>query len=92
MENDPAPRSRGAFGCGRIGDVCRRGVYAQSGVVGNVPAGAQVLGSPALPAGEARRVMATLPRVPALLHTVRRLEKRVAELERRLAMADDTRR
>jgi UDP-3-O-[3-hydroxymyristoyl] glucosamine N-acyltransferase len=73
-----------------VGDGAQVG--AQSGVVGNVPAGAQVFGSPALPAGEARRVVATLPRVPALLHTVRRLEKRVAELERRLAMADDTRR
>jgi UDP-3-O-[3-hydroxymyristoyl] glucosamine N-acyltransferase len=66
-----------------IGDGARVG--AQSGVHRDVPAGAAVFGSPALPATEARRTMAALPRVPELLRTVRRLERRVAALEQRLA-------
>jgi hypothetical protein len=37
-----------------------------------------------MPAAEARRAMAAFPRLPELLRTVRALERRVAELERRL--------
>jgi UDP-3-O-[3-hydroxymyristoyl] glucosamine N-acyltransferase len=59
-------------------------IGSQSGVNRDVPAGAQVLGSPAIPVTEARRTLVALPRVPELLRTVRALERRVADLERRL--------
>ena len=65
-----------------IGDGARIG--AQAGVAGNVPAGATLLGSPAIEVGAARRALVAFPRLPELLRTVRRLEKRVAELELRL--------
>ena len=68
-----------------VGDGARIG--SQAGVVSDVPAGATVLGSPAIDAGQARRALVTLPRLPELIKTVRRLEKRVAELEARLATA-----
>jgi UDP-3-O-[3-hydroxymyristoyl] glucosamine N-acyltransferase len=64
-----------------VGDGAQIG--AQAGVHRDVPAGAQVLGSPAIPVSEARRSMVALPRLPELLRTVRALERRVAELERR---------
>jgi UDP-3-O-[3-hydroxymyristoyl] glucosamine N-acyltransferase len=90
----------GIAGSSRIGDLAVLGgqvgvadhvtigagaqVGAQSGVAADVPAGGRVLGSPAIPAAQARRAMAAGPRVPELLHALRRLERRVAELERRL--------
>ncbi len=64
-----------------VGDDARVG--AQSGLHRDVPPGTQVLGTPALPAGEARRTMAALPRLPELVRTVRAIERRLAELERR---------
>ena len=65
-----------------IGDGAQVG--AQSGVHRDVPAGASVLGSPAGPAGEARRAMMAFPRLPGLLRTVRALERRLAALTARL--------
>jgi UDP-3-O-[3-hydroxymyristoyl] glucosamine N-acyltransferase len=59
-------------------------VYAQSGIGGDVAAGSIVSGSPAFEAGEWRRAVTAFPRLPEILKTVRRLEKRVAELEERL--------
>jgi len=59
-------------------------VYAQSGIGGDVAAGSIVSGSPAFEAGEWRRAITAFPRLPEILKTVRRLEKRVAELEQRL--------
>ena len=69
-----------------IGDGAQVG--AQAGVHGEVTAGQAVWGSPAMEAAAARRVAAALPRIPELLYAVRRLERRVAELERRLRGAD----
>lgn len=57
-------------------------VYAQSGIGGDVAAGSVVSGSPAFEAGDWRRAITAFPRLPEILKTVRRLEKRVAELER----------
>ncbi|MBM3779294.1 MAG: UDP-3-O-(3-hydroxymyristoyl)glucosamine N-acyltransferase [Acidimicrobiia bacterium] len=57
-------------------------VYAQSGVGGDVPAGAVISGSPAYDARRWRRTVAMLPKLPDLLQTVRRLEARIATLER----------
>jgi UDP-3-O-[3-hydroxymyristoyl] glucosamine N-acyltransferase len=59
-------------------------VYAQSGIGGDVAAGSIVSGSPAFEAGEWRRAITAFPRLPEIQKTVRRLEKRVAELEQRL--------
>jgi UDP-3-O-[3-hydroxymyristoyl] glucosamine N-acyltransferase len=66
-------------------------VYAQSGIGGDVAAGSVVSGSPAFEAGEWRRAITAFPRLPEILKTVRRLEKRVAELERLLPGGDDER-
>ncbi|MGH7268515.1 MAG: UDP-3-O-(3-hydroxymyristoyl)glucosamine N-acyltransferase [Candidatus Rokuibacteriota bacterium] len=65
-----------------IGDGAQVG--GQSGVHRDIPAGQAVFGSPALPAAEGFRATAALPRLPELLRAVRGLERRVAELERRL--------
>jgi UDP-3-O-[3-hydroxymyristoyl] glucosamine N-acyltransferase len=66
-----------------LGDGAQVG--AQAGVAYDIERGAQVLGSPAVPVAQARRLFAAQARLPDLLRTVRQLEKRVAELERRLA-------
>jgi UDP-3-O-[3-hydroxymyristoyl] glucosamine N-acyltransferase len=65
-----------------IGDGAQVG--SQAGVTRDVPAAAQVLGSPAIPVAEARRALLSLPRLPELLREVRALERRITELERRL--------
>jgi len=53
-------------------------VVAQSGVHGTVAAGELIAGTPHIPHAAWRRVAAALPRLPALLRTVRRLEKALA--------------
>ena len=65
-----------------VGDGAKVG--AQSGVHRNVPAGAAVIGTPAIPAEAGIRVMAALARLPAMLRDVRALGHRLAALERRL--------
>jgi UDP-3-O-[3-hydroxymyristoyl] glucosamine N-acyltransferase len=57
-------------------------VYAQSGIGGDVEAGARISGSPAFAAGEWLRAVTAFPKLPDLLKTVRELKKRVDELER----------
>ncbi len=56
-------------------------VYAQSGVGGDVEAGARISGSPAFEAREWLRTITAFPKLPELLKTVRQLEKRLAALE-----------
>jgi len=56
-------------------------VYAQSGIGGDVAAGARVSGSPAFAANEWLRAISALPRLPELLKTVRELKKKLEELE-----------
>ena len=58
-------------------------VYAQSGIGGDVEAGARISGSPAFPANEWLRAVTTFPKLPDLLKTVRELKKKVDELEKR---------
>jgi UDP-3-O-[3-hydroxymyristoyl] glucosamine N-acyltransferase len=58
-------------------------VYAQSGIGGDVDAGARISGSPAFPANEWLRAVTAYPKLPELLRTVRELKKRVDELEKR---------
>ncbi len=57
-------------------------VYAQSGIGGDVPAGARISGSPAFAANEWLRAITAFPRLPELLKTVRELKKKVEELEK----------
>jgi UDP-3-O-[3-hydroxymyristoyl] glucosamine N-acyltransferase len=56
-------------------------VYAQSGIGGDVAAGARISGSPAFAAGEWLRAATAFPRLPDLLKSVRELKKKVDELE-----------
>lgn len=56
-------------------------IYAQSGIGGDVEAGAVMSGSPAFDAKDWLRAITAFPKLPALLRTMRQLEKRVAELE-----------
>jgi UDP-3-O-[3-hydroxymyristoyl] glucosamine N-acyltransferase len=56
-------------------------VYAQSGIGGDVAPGARISGSPAFEAGEWLRAITAFPRLPELLKTLRKLEKRIEELE-----------
>jgi len=57
-------------------------VYAQSGIGGDVAAGARISGSPAFAATQWLRAITALPKLPELLKTLRELKKRVDERER----------
>jgi UDP-3-O-[3-hydroxymyristoyl] glucosamine N-acyltransferase len=56
-------------------------VYAQSGIGGDVEAGACISGSPAFPTKEWLRAVTAFPKLPELLRTVRELKKKVDELK-----------
>jgi UDP-3-O-[3-hydroxymyristoyl] glucosamine N-acyltransferase len=56
-------------------------VYAQSGIGGDVAAGARVSGSPAFAANEWLRATTAFPKLSELMKTIRELKKRVEELE-----------
>ncbi|TMQ60377.1 MAG: UDP-3-O-(3-hydroxymyristoyl)glucosamine N-acyltransferase [Candidatus Eisenbacteria bacterium] len=56
-------------------------VGAQSGVSKSVKPGERMFGYPALPLGQAKRIEASIRNLPELIQTVRRLKRRVAELE-----------
>ncbi|MBZ5576617.1 MAG: UDP-3-O-(3-hydroxymyristoyl)glucosamine N-acyltransferase [Acidobacteriia bacterium] len=56
-------------------------VYAQSGIGGDVAAGARISGSPAFAANEWLRAITAFPRLPELLRTLRELKRKVEELE-----------
>jgi len=58
-------------------------VYAQSGIGGDVEAGARISGSPAFGAAEWLRAVTAFPRLPEILKTIRELKKKVDELEKR---------
>jgi UDP-3-O-[3-hydroxymyristoyl] glucosamine N-acyltransferase len=57
-------------------------VYAQSGIGGDVEAGARISGSPAFAANEWLRAVTTFPKLPELWKTVRELKKKVEDLKR----------
>jgi UDP-3-O-[3-hydroxymyristoyl] glucosamine N-acyltransferase len=57
-------------------------IAAQAGVFGDVPAGADYLGWPARPRGEAMRQLALTQRLPQLVERVKALEEKLAALER----------
>ena len=56
-------------------------VGAQSGVANSVKSGEKLFGSPARPVAQAKRIEASLKYLPELLQTVRKLKRRVEELE-----------
>jgi UDP-3-O-[3-hydroxymyristoyl] glucosamine N-acyltransferase len=56
-------------------------IYAQSGIGGDVPAGAVMSGSPAFEARDWLRAITAFPRLPELVRTMRQLQKRVEQLE-----------
>ena len=55
-------------------------VGAQSGVINDVPDGSTIVGSPAMPAAQARRVYTVFQQLPELLDRIRKLEQRVEDL------------
>ncbi|MGE0479036.1 MAG: UDP-3-O-(3-hydroxymyristoyl)glucosamine N-acyltransferase [Phycisphaerae bacterium] len=73
----------GVVGHIRVGDHARIG--AKAGVTNDVPGGETYLGQPAIPIGEMRRQVAYVRRLPDMNDTLRKLEKRLAELESQLA-------
>jgi len=60
---------------------------AQAGIAGSLEAGARVLGSPARPIGQARRIIVAEARLPELLQRVRALEQRLERLAAQLGDA-----
>ena len=58
-------------------------VYAQSGIGGDVAPGARISGSPAFAASEWLRAVTAFPRLPELLKSVRALQKKIEELQRK---------
>lgn len=72
----------GAAGHIEIGDGAQ--FAAQSGIATDMPGGTRYGGAPAVPLPQAKRQYLALSRLPELINTVRRLQKRLDELERRL--------
>ena len=64
-------------------------VAAQSGVINDVPDQTTLMGAPALPASQARRVYAVFTQLPQLLERIKRLEQQVVELSGGDASAND---
>jgi UDP-3-O-[3-hydroxymyristoyl] glucosamine N-acyltransferase len=56
-------------------------IYAQSGIGGDVEAGAVMSGSPAFEAREWLRAVTAFPKLPEILKTMRQLEKRLNAVE-----------
>lgn len=71
----------GVVGHLKLGDGARVG--AQSGVSRDLADGETVSGSPAIAHRDWLRMVAALPRIPDLLREIRRLEKRVTDLEKK---------
>ena len=65
-----------------IGDGVMIG--AQAGVPSDIAAGEKMLGSPARPILQAKRIMVAEARLPELLHRVRALEQKLERLTARL--------
>jgi UDP-3-O-[3-hydroxymyristoyl] glucosamine N-acyltransferase len=65
-------------------------VYAQSGIGGDVEAGARISGSPAFAAGDWLRAITAFPKLPQLMKTLRELTKRVEELEEHVGSHNTT--
>lgn len=79
----------GVVGHVRLGD--RVTVGAKAGVVNHVSDGLTVLGAPAVPIAEAKKQFFYIARLPEMSDKVRRLEKRIAELESQFRSAASSR-
>jgi UDP-3-O-[3-hydroxymyristoyl] glucosamine N-acyltransferase len=66
-----------------IGD--KSTVMAQAGVTKDVPAGTMMLGAPAMPHKEFKRVNAAIQRLPETLAKIHELEQQLAEMRARLS-------
>lgn len=66
-------------------------IGAQSGVSKSLPADSIYLGSPARPIGEEKRILASHSKLPELLKLVREQQKRIEDLEKKLALQATTR-
>ena len=64
-------------------------IAARGMVIGNVPSGAFVSGKTASPHAETMLIKAAAGRLPDLLKTVKKMEKRLAELEKALALSEE---
>ncbi|MGC9454373.1 MAG: UDP-3-O-(3-hydroxymyristoyl)glucosamine N-acyltransferase [Phycisphaerae bacterium] len=69
----------------RLGDRVR--LAAQSGVASDVGSDEDLWGSPAMPLARARRALTTLPHLPEMRKAMRRMEREITELKRRLDSA-----
>ena len=67
-----------------IGDGAQIG--SQAGVHRDVPAGAGMIGTPAMAGGEGLRALAAIGHLPELMRELRSLGRRMAALEQRLGM------
>ena len=76
----------GVIGHIEIGDGAV--VAAQSGVAKSVPPGGQQFGSPAVEFARQKRIIASMYSLPEHVKTIRRLEKRINELEAALRARD----
>lgn len=74
----------GVVGHISIGDGVRVG--AQSGVTNDLPAGQEVLSSPALPLAQARRAMMSFSQLPQLRSAVKRLTREVQHMRKQLGI------
>ncbi|MHC5060150.1 MAG: UDP-3-O-(3-hydroxymyristoyl)glucosamine N-acyltransferase [Planctomycetota bacterium] len=70
----------GVVGHIKIGDMVTIG--AQAGVINDVPDRAKILGSPAIEASKAKRAYALIEYLPDMRRSIRKLEKRLGELEK----------
>ena len=68
----------GVAGHLKIGD--KANVAAKSGVMSDIEPGATMMGAPAMPVSDARRVFVAMFKLPELVQRVRDLEQRVEEL------------
>ena len=78
----------GVVGHIRIGNRVRVG--GKSGVVGDVPDGQEVLGVPALPLAQGRKVFSVITKLPELRAQVRKLAAEVEQLRRQIAEGGKT--
>ena len=60
-------------------------IGAKSGIPSDVPAGVTMMGYPVVPEKDWKRIVIAERQLPDLLRTVRKLEKRVEELEAKTA-------
>ena len=78
----------GSAGHLTIGENARVG--GQAGIAKDVPAGAEVLGTPALPIAQARRSMMAMSKLPEWTSRIKTLEREVQQLKAKLVGSDES--